>query len=86
MAPKREGSLDNITRKVLLNGFATRCCVEAKVARNFFPEAVEQRGKLRPLEGGDIMHAHGIVRIRIDGRDASFVRVCQSISIFSPIE
>lgn len=45
------------------------------VARKFLPEAVEQWGKLRRLEGGDIMHAHDIVPKRMDGRDASFIRV-----------
>lgn len=60
----------------------------------FLPEAVEQWGKLRRLEGGDIMHAHDIVPKRMDGRDASFIRVrelivyplsIQSICIFGRI-
>jgi hypothetical protein len=71
------GRLDDIIRKVLVNGLATRFCVQSKVARKFLPEAVEQWGKLRRLEGGDIMHAHDIVAKRMDGRDASFVRVCE---------
>lgn len=77
MAPKRVGRLDDIIRKVLVNGLATWFCVQSKVARKFLPEAVEQWGKLRRLEGGDIMHAHDIVAKRMDGRDASFVRVCE---------
>jgi hypothetical protein len=31
----------------------------------------------RRLEGGDIMHAHDIVPKRMDGRGASFIRVCE---------
>jgi hypothetical protein len=63
-----------------VSGLATRFCVELKVARKFLPEAVEQWGKLRRLEGGDIMHAHDIVPKRMDGRDASFVRVRELLS------
>ena len=73
-------SLDNIIRKVLMNSLATRFCVEAKVAKKFLPEAVEKWGKLHRIEGGDIMHAHNIVPKRMDGRDASFVRVCELLS------
>lgn len=82
MAPKLVGRLDDGIRKVLVNGLATRFYVTPKVARKFLPEAVEQWGKLRRLEGGDIMHAHDIVSKRMDGRDASFVRVCELLSIF----
>jgi hypothetical protein len=77
VAPKRVGRLDDTIHKVLVNGLATRFCVQPKVARKFLPENVEQWGKLRRLEGGDIMHAHDIVRKRMDGRDATFVRVCE---------
>jgi hypothetical protein len=77
VAPKRVGHLDDTIRKVLVNGLATRFCVQPKVARKFLPKEVEQWGKLRRLEGGDIMHAHDIVARRMDGRDASFVRVCE---------
>jgi hypothetical protein len=76
----RVGRLDDTIRKVLVNGLATRFCVQPKVARKFLPEAVEQWGKLRRLEGGDIMHADDIVPKRMDGRDASFVRVCELLS------
>jgi hypothetical protein len=69
------GPLDKATRKVLTNGLATRFCVSPRVAGKFLPEVVEQWGKLRRLEGGDIMHAHDIVSKRMDGRDASFLRV-----------
>jgi hypothetical protein len=77
VAPKQVEHLDDTIRKVLVNGLATRFCVQPKVARKFLPEAVEHWGKLRRLEGGDIMHADDIVSKRMDGRDASFVRVCE---------
>ena len=80
MAPKRVGCVDDTIRKVLVNSLATRFCVKPTVARKFLPEAVEQWGKLRRLEGGDIMHAHDIVPKRMDGRDASFVRVRELLS------
>jgi hypothetical protein len=69
------GPLDKATRKVLTNGLATRFCVSPRVAAKFLPKVVEQWGKLRRLEGGDIMHADNIVSKRMDGRDASFIRV-----------
>ena len=69
-------SVKAIVRKVLMNGLATRFDVSPQVARKFIPEVIEQWGKLRRLEGGDIMHAHDLVSRRKDGRDASFVRVC----------
>ena len=61
MALKRLGHLDDTIRKVLVNGLATRFHVTPAVARKFLPKDVEQWGKLRRLEGGDIMHAHNIV-------------------------
>ena len=67
MAPKQVGCLDDTIRKVLVNGLATWFCVQPKVARKFLPEEVEQWGKLRRLEGGDIMHVHDIVAKRMDG-------------------
>jgi hypothetical protein len=67
-------------RNVLVNGLATQFCVHSKVARSFLPDPVEQWGKLRRLEGGDIMHADDIVPKRMDGRDASFVHVCEPLS------
>jgi hypothetical protein len=73
------GPLDDTIRKVLTNGLATRFCVSPRVARKFLLEGIEQWGKLRRLEGGDIMHAHDIVAQRMDGRDASFIRVRELI-------
>ena len=75
MSLKRVAPLDNTIRKVITNGLATWFCVLPRVARKFIPEDVEQWGKLCRLEGGDIMHAHDIVPKRMDGRDASFIRV-----------
>ena len=75
MAPKVVGPLGDIMCKVLVNGLATRFCVSPNVARKFLPDNIEQWGKLRCLEGGDVMHAHDIVSKRMDGRDASFIRV-----------
>ncbi len=79
MAPKRVGRLKDAIRKVLTNGLATWFCVSPRVARKFLPEVVEQWGKLRRLEGGDIMHAYDIVSKCKDGRDASFIRVRELI-------
>jgi hypothetical protein len=75
------GRLDDTIRKVLMNGLATWFCVEPKVALKLLPEAVEQWGKLCWLEGGDIMHADDIAPKCMDGQDASFVRVCELLSL-----
>ena len=75
MAPKRVGTLDPTIRKVLTNGLVTRFGISLEVAKKFLPKVVEQWGKLRRLEGGDIMHAHDIVSRCADGRDVSFIRV-----------
>ena len=79
VAPKQVGPLDDTIHKVLTNGLATWFCVSSKVASKFLPEDVEQWGKLCRLEGGDIMHAHDIVSKCMDGRDASFIHVCELI-------
>ena len=79
MAPKRVGRLDDTICKVLTNSLATWFCVQPKVTKKFLPEAVEQWGKLRRLEGGDVMHTHAIVAKRMDGRDAFLVRVCEPV-------
>ena len=79
MAPKRVGPLDPPIRKVLTNALVTRFGVSLNVAKKFLPEVVEQWGKLRRLEGGDIMHAHNIISKCTDGRDVSFIRVRELI-------
>ena len=75
MTPKRVAPLKKSIRNILTNGLATRFRVLPKVVRKFIPVDVEQWGKLRRLEGGDIMHAYDIVPKRMDGRDASFICV-----------
>ena len=75
MAPSRVGTLNKAVRNVLTNGLATRFGVFPRVARKYLPKDVELWGKLRRLEGGDIMHAYKIVSKRMDGRDATFIRV-----------
>ena len=69
------GPLKNSIRTILTNGLATRFCVSSRVARKFLPEDIEQWGKLRRLEGGDIMHTHDVASKYMSGRDASFIRV-----------
>ena len=69
------GPLNPFIRKVLTNGLVTRFGVSSNVTKKFLLEVIEQWGKLRHLEGGDIMHAHDIISKRRDGRDASFIRV-----------
>ena len=81
MALKQVGRLDDTICEVLVNSLATRFRVQPRVAREFLPEDVEQWGKLRRLEGGDIMHAHDIVTKCMDGRDASFICVCELLSM-----
>jgi hypothetical protein len=67
VAPKQVGRLNDTIRKVLVNGLATRFCVQPRVARKFLLENVEQWGKMCRLEGGDIMHAHDIIPKHING-------------------
>jgi len=62
-------------RNVIMNSLATRFCVLPKVVRKFILVDVEQWGKLRCLEGGDIMHAHDIVPKCMDSQDVSFIHV-----------
>jgi len=79
VAPKVVGPLGDTIRNVLKNGLATRFGVKPNIMRKFLLDNIEQWGKLRRLEGGDIMHAHDIVSKRMDGRDASFIRVRELI-------
>ena len=65
--------------KVLSNGLATQFGVSSNVASKFLLEIIEQWGKLHCLEGGDIMHARGIVFKCMDGQDASFICVHELI-------
>jgi len=49
----------------------------------FFRGLLSSRTNLPRLEGGDVMHEHNIVHKCIDGRDASFIRVCGLMNFFS---
>ena len=67
MAPKQVGPLNPSIRKVLTNGLVTQFGVSSNVTKKFLLEVIEQWGKLRCLEGGDIMHTHDIVSKCRDG-------------------
>jgi len=54
-------SIDGAVCKVLAIGLATWFDVLSRVTKKIIPEVIEQWGKLRHLEGGDIMHMHKIV-------------------------
>ena len=57
---------------------ATRFCVlPVKGRQEIYPEAVERWVKLGRPEDGDIAHAQDIDSKSMDGRDGSFVRVCE---------
>jgi len=71
--------LNKAIHKVITNSLATWFRALPKVVRKFILEDIEQWGKLRHLEGGDIMHVHDIVPKRMDGQDASFIHVCDLI-------
>jgi hypothetical protein len=75
MSPRVITELSTGYRKVIISGLRTRYDISAAVARKIIPVAVEQWGKLRRLEGGDIMHAHALVPDRQKRRDASYVHV-----------
>ena len=82
MALKQVDRLDNSICKVLVNGLATQFSVEPKVARKFLPMNVEQWGKLRRLEGGNIMHTYEIFSKHINGQGASFICMHELLSNF----
>jgi len=79
VAPKQVAPLNKAICKVITNSLATRFCALPKVVRKFILEDVEQWGKLHCLEGGDIIHVHDIVPKHMDGRDTSFIHVCDLI-------
>ncbi|TBU31203.1 hypothetical protein BD311DRAFT_786599 [Dichomitus squalens] len=53
---------------------STRYGIALSVARRVIPMTLEHWGKLRISNGGDLIHAHHVVKRPRDGRDASFVR------------
>ncbi|KAI0052234.1 hypothetical protein FA95DRAFT_1669516, partial [Auriscalpium vulgare] len=70
--PKAVGPVEQGTRKVLASALATRYSISVAAAKKYLPNELEQWGKVRRLEGGDMMHARGLVSD--GGRDASYVR------------
>lgn len=48
----------------------------AAIRRHLPKENIDQYGKVRRLDGGDMMHASLLVHSQEDSRDATFVRVC----------
>lgn len=48
----------------------------AAIRRHLPKENIDQYGKVRRLDGGDMMHASLLVHSPEDGRDTTFVRVC----------
>jgi len=71
-----EGSLF----KRVIAALATRYDTSAtRIQHICSAECVKTWGKVRQLDGGDTMHAAGVIKPAQDSRDASFVRVCQNV-------
>lgn len=66
----------------IIKYLATAFPVRGNIVRNYIPESLEQWGRMRMTNGGDLIHARGYHTLRPDGRDASFVRV----STFCPLK
>jgi hypothetical protein len=49
--------------------------INKKLAKELIPDFLQQWGRMRILNGGDLIQARGYHKLRWDGRDASFVRV-----------
>jgi hypothetical protein len=62
-----------------MNGLVTWFSILLRVTQKILLEVIEQWGKLHHLEGGDIMHAHGIISQCKDGQDASFICMCEVV-------
>ncbi|CCO31180.1 hypothetical protein BN14_05215 [Rhizoctonia solani AG-1 IB] len=48
--------------------------INKKLAKELIPDFLQQWGRMRILNGGDLIQARGYHKLRWDGRDASFVR------------
>ncbi|KAB5591793.1 hypothetical protein CTheo_4785 [Ceratobasidium theobromae] len=48
--------------------------IHARESRQFIPSKLKQWGRIRITGGGDLIQARGYHKLRMDGRDASFVR------------
>ncbi|KAI0061239.1 hypothetical protein BV25DRAFT_1870912 [Artomyces pyxidatus] len=70
--PRVVGAVSSGIRNAIAAAIATRYDVNMRVARQQIPAQLEQWGKVRRLEGGDMMHARALVAE--SGRDASYVR------------
>ena len=62
--------------KKVITALATRYDTSAaNVQRVCSAESMQTWGKVRRLDGGDTMHAAGVIKAAQDSRDATFVRV-----------
>jgi hypothetical protein len=68
----------------IVASLATRYQKPASTVRPFVPLQLEQWGRVQILSGGDLLRAHGMVEIGVNGRDATFVRV-SAASLYSHI-
>jgi hypothetical protein len=69
-------------RNKIIKYLVTAFCVPAATSKQFIPPTLKQWGRMRITGGGDLIQARGYHKLRMDGRDASFVRVR---SCFVPI-
>lgn len=57
----------------------TRFNITAAAARRALPAEIDQWGKVQVLNDGDLIHASSMVRLRVDSRNMSYVRVRDGI-------
>jgi hypothetical protein len=62
-------------RNKIIKYLATAFRIPAATSKRFIPSTLKQWGRMRIAGGGDLIHARGYHKLRIDGRDASFIRV-----------
>jgi hypothetical protein len=55
---------------------ATAFRMPAATSKTVVPPTLKQWARMRVTGGGDLIQARGYHKLRMDGRDASFVRVC----------
>ncbi|KEP45625.1 putative transposase domain protein [Rhizoctonia solani 123E] len=58
--------------KYLATAFGVK--ISKKLAQELIPNSLQQWGRMRIIDGGDLIQARGYHKLRWDGRDASFVR------------
>jgi hypothetical protein len=66
-------------RNQIIKYLATAFNIPAATSKGFIPTSLEQWARMRIAGGGDLIHARGYHKLRVDGRDASFVRVCLAL-------